>query len=448
MLHPTYTATTRSRRLHRLSALACALALPMAASATTTTFDTPGEHNWPVPAGITSITVTATGGGGGGGENAAGGAGGVVTTQLTVTPGTSLALFVGGGGAGGDTDINGPTGSGGGASTVFIEGIPQLVAGGGGGASYSHPGGAGCGDDGGGSGAGTDGGGGKGGSKGGSTPTGGAGGAAGLGDTAGLNEGSAGGTGAGGPGGANGLASPGAGGLGIGAGTGGNGGFYEDGTEWGGGGGGGGYGGGGGGGTGSGSDGGGGGGGYFGGSCAPASNGGQAVYGADSNPTLTLASAPSKRSQARTNAAPGLTTKAVPAASNGGAGSLTITYALPVSAGLGGTISGLTAAGLVLESGGSPVQSVSPAANATSFAFADPVAGDYAVTVKTQPAGLQCTVASGTGTISGDVNNVAVSCVATPPAGGAKATPVPSLGALGVLMLSGLLGWLGMRRRS
>ncbi len=81
---------------------------------------------------------------------------------------------------------------------------------------------------------------------------------------------------------------------------------------------------------------------------------------------------------------------------------------------LSGTISGLTAAGLILANG---TDTVSPAANSTTFAFAQSVAfgGSYSVTVQQQPAGLSCAVA---GTYpatmgAGDVTNLAVSCAAT-----------------------------------
>jgi hypothetical protein len=53
---------------------------------------------------------------------------------------------------------------------------------------------------------------------------------------------------------------------------------------------------------------------------------------------------------------------------------------------IGGTISGLTASGLVLADG---TQTVSPASGATAFTFPTAVASgsSYAITVKTQPSG-------------------------------------------------------------
>ena len=78
---------------------------------------------------------------------------------------------------------------------------------------------------------------------------------------------------------------------------------------------------------------------------------------------------------------------------------------------LSGTISGLTASGLILANGS---DTVSPLANATTFAFANPVAfgGSYSITVQQQPPGLTCS-ASGTYPATmgaGDVTTLAVSC--------------------------------------
>jgi hypothetical protein len=77
---------------------------------------------------------------------------------------------------------------------------------------------------------------------------------------------------------------------------------------------------------------------------------------------------------------------------------------------LGGTISGLTSAGLVLTNG---ADTLTVAANATGFTFNKPVAytSAYAVGVASQPAGLTCSVANGTGTMpAANVTNVAVTC--------------------------------------
>lgn len=48
-----------------LLVLSALVALPGVASATTTSFTTPGPHSFQVPANVNQITVAATGGGGG-----------------------------------------------------------------------------------------------------------------------------------------------------------------------------------------------------------------------------------------------------------------------------------------------------------------------------------------------------------------------------------------------
>ncbi len=78
---------------------------------------------------------------------------------------------------------------------------------------------------------------------------------------------------------------------------------------------------------------------------------------------------------------------------------------------LGGTISGLNVSGLVLANG---TDELTVAANATTFTMGNTLAdgATYAVTVRTQPAGRTCTVASGAGSVTAaNVGNVAVTCV-------------------------------------
>ncbi len=77
---------------------------------------------------------------------------------------------------------------------------------------------------------------------------------------------------------------------------------------------------------------------------------------------------------------------------------------------IGGTVSGLTGAGLVLRNNGGDDEAV--AANATGFTFNTAIAAGaaYAVTVQTQPAGQTCTVQNATATANTNVTNVAVSC--------------------------------------
>jgi hypothetical protein len=80
---------------------------------------------------------------------------------------------------------------------------------------------------------------------------------------------------------------------------------------------------------------------------------------------------------------------------------------------VGGNINGLSGSGLVLANGS---DTVSPSAGATSFTFSTqvPYAGSYSVTVSSQPTGQTCTVAAGSGTVTGAVTSVAVSCVTNP----------------------------------
>ena len=88
----------------------------------------------------------------------------------------------------------------------------------------------------------------------------------------------------------------------------------------------------------------------------------------------------------------------------GAGGGASATYSI------GGTITGLTAAGLVLANGSDMVM---PAAEATSFVFATALAGgsSYAVTVKTQPIAELCQVTNGSGQVgSAAVTDVMVTC--------------------------------------
>ena len=83
---------------------------------------------------------------------------------------------------------------------------------------------------------------------------------------------------------------------------------------------------------------------------------------------------------------------------------------------VGGSISGLTASGLVLENNGADDLTVP--ATSTSFTFATKVASgaSYSVTVKTQPAGQTCAVTSASGTVgAAPVANVAVACSTVAP---------------------------------
>ena len=82
---------------------------------------------------------------------------------------------------------------------------------------------------------------------------------------------------------------------------------------------------------------------------------------------------------------------------------------------IGGTISGLTASGLTLTESVSG-QTVSPAAGATGFVFANAVAAgaSYAVTVTAQPVGESCTISGGSGTVAtSNVTSIQVACAAS-----------------------------------
>ena len=86
----------------------------------------------------------------------------------------------------------------------------------------------------------------------------------------------------------------------------------------------------------------------------------------------------------------------------------------PQSYTVAGTITGLTAGGLVLQNNGA--DSLSVDADATTFQFSAPVAagGGYSVAAVTQPAGLTCTISHGSGTnVGADVANVSVTCSAS-----------------------------------
>jgi len=78
-----------------------------------------------------------------------------------------------------------------------------------------------------------------------------------------------------------------------------------------------------------------------------------------------------------------------------------------------GNISGLTSDGLILQLNGGQLLTIT--ANSTSFGFSNLLTNEthYLVSVQTQPAGLNCNVANGTGmmTNSSDVTNVSVTCV-------------------------------------
>jgi hypothetical protein len=107
---------------------------------------------------------------------------------------------------------------------------------------------------------------------------------------------------------------------------------------------------------------------------------------------------------------------------------------------VGGMVSGLTGAGLVLQNNGGDALAI---AADDQFAFATELTDGaaYAVTVSTQPTGQTCSVTNGSGTIAtADVTNVAVACVnnIVPPV--ETAIPVPTLSQWALILFSVLLG--------
>ena len=121
------------------STTACPAPVVVTGVATVTCAYTGDEQTFTVPAGVTSITIHASGAQGGSGFNGggAGANGGSVTATITVTPGESLAIFVGGQGGNGGRNSAGAAGfNGGGVGTSAF-----LSGGGGGGASDVRQGG-------------------------------------------------------------------------------------------------------------------------------------------------------------------------------------------------------------------------------------------------------------------------------------------------------------------
>jgi sugar lactone lactonase YvrE len=77
---------------------------------------------------------------------------------------------------------------------------------------------------------------------------------------------------------------------------------------------------------------------------------------------------------------------------------------------VGGTVSGLNAAGLVLTDNGGNALSVASGASTFTFTQALQSGASYSVAVSTQPTGETCAVGSGSGTVSANVTNVTVTC--------------------------------------
>ena len=83
----------------------------------------------------------------------------------------------------------------------------------------------------------------------------------------------------------------------------------------------------------------------------------------------------------------------------------------PATFAIGGTVSGLKGTVVLQNNGTDNISLTAPGA----FTFPSPISsgGAYAVTILTQPQGETCTVTASSGTVSANVNNVAVACAPT-----------------------------------
>ena len=101
---------------------------------------------------------------------------------------------------------------------------------------------------------------------------------------------------------------------------------------------------------------------------------------------------------------------------------------------IGGSISGLSASGLILANG---TNTASPSSGATSFTFSTQKAtsSTYAVTVQANPTGQTCTVSNASGTVaSQSISNIAVTCTSNP---GALSGTITGLTTSGLVIKNG-----------
>lgn len=82
----------------------------------------------------------------------------------------------------------------------------------------------------------------------------------------------------------------------------------------------------------------------------------------------------------------------------------------PMTYTIGGTVAGLNGGGLVLQDDGGDNLPINAGASTFSFSTSVPQAGLYSVTVLMQPAGQTCVVANGSGSATGKVSDIAVTC--------------------------------------
>ena len=96
---------------------------------------------------------------------------------------------------------------------------------------------------------------------------------------------------------------------------------------------------------------------------------------------------------------------------------------------VGGSVSGLTTSGLVLQNNGTDDLAVPANANAFVFGAAVPVNQPYSVSVKAQPQGLECAVSRGQGRATADVSDVTVTCAPVAAGGGGSGSGEVGTGA-------------------
>ena len=122
---------------------------------------------------------------------------------------------------------------------------------------------------------------------------------------------------------------------------------------------------------------------------------------------------------------------------SGGTGSQPVVGTWEGQYSIGGTITGLTASGLVLQNNGG--DDLVPGGGTFTFATLVANSSAYAVTVLTQPTGQTCTVTAGSGAVAGaNVTSVAVDCVddgaVIPPPVTAPPAPVPTMSTYGLVL--------------
>lgn len=122
----------------------------------------------------------------------------------------------------------------------------------------------------------------------------------------------------------------------------------------------------------------------------------------------------------------------------------------PATYSVGGTVSGLTGSGLVLQNNAAddlPITADGPFTFSTELADA----AGYAVTVSTQPTGQTCSVSNGSGTIAAaDVISVVVNCmddIVPPVAPAPPAVPVPATSLWALILISISIGFMVFANR-